>query len=104
MLDESLFDVEPAAVPSSSLAPSVECPPIRTTLQHSPSLIPELHGALRAESFNIQPREASATTSVQRPAQILAEPDDDSFHDDLAEFEDWLYNSGSVVIVDKLDD
>ncbi|CAL1705677.1 unnamed protein product [Somion occarium] len=104
VLDESLFDVEPAAVPSSSLAPSVECPPIRTTLQHSPSLIPELHGALRAESFNIQPREASATTSVQRPAQILAEPDDDSFHDDLAEFEDWLYNSGSVVIVDKLDD
>ena len=80
-----------------------------------PGLLDEDHFVLNESLFDIVP--AQSTTSspprlpdpVSPPTQSAREPSpvaeyEDSYAAQYAEFEDWFYNSGSVVIVDKLDD
>ena len=83
VLNESLFDIVPAQSTTSS--------PPRLPDPLSP------------------PKQVRLLTKVSPPTQSAREPSpvaayEDSYAAQYAEFEDWFYNSGSVVIVDKLDD
>ncbi|KAK7694046.1 hypothetical protein QCA50_003622 [Cerrena zonata] len=86
VLDESLFDIVPAEPTSSS-----------------PSHLPDSTLDMRSRTQNATTLPAVA--SKVQPVRRLSPPPEpeDPLAAQLAEFEDWFYNSGQVVIADKVD-